>query len=190
MNLILASQSPRRLHLLAQIGVVPDKVIPANIDETPRKAEPPLVYAARMAREKAHAVLPFERHAFILAADTVVACGARILPQAADESIAQLCLALLSGRRHRVLSAVHLISPDGKERARLSSTTVNFKRLSPAEIAAYLASGEWLGKAGGYAIQGRASAFVKALSGSYSGVVGLPLYETAALLGTAGIRCG
>ncbi len=190
MTFVLASQSPRRLVLLAQIGVVPDKIIPANIDETPGKAELPLVYAARMARDKAHAVRAYEPAAHILAADTVVTCGARILPQAGDSSTARQCLERLSGRRHRVLSAVHLIAPDGKARARLCSTTVSFKRLSLTEIEDYLASGEWQGKAGGYAVQGKAAAFIKALAGSYSGVVGLPLYETAALLRAAGIVCG
>lgn len=190
LKLILASQSPRRLDLLAQIAVLPDGVLPANIDETPHKAEMPTVYAFRMAREKAHAVLPLAVGSHILAADTVVVCGRRILPQAQDVATARQCLEMLSGRRHRVLSAVCLLSPDDKERCRLSTTVVIFKRLSASEISHYLDTADWQGKAGGYAIQGKAAAFVRALSGSYSGVVGLPLYETAALLTAAGFRCG
>ena len=188
MRLILASASPRRLELLARIGVVPDEVVPAAIDEAPRKGELPRAYACRMTDSKARAV---ERPgALVLAADTVVAAGRRILPKAEDEATARSALALLSGRRHRVLSAVTVIDPDGHARHRLSTSVVAFKRLSPEELDSYLASGEWRGKAGGYAIQGRAEALVRMLSGSHSGVVGLPLYETRALLRAAGYAFG
>ena len=187
-SLILASASPRRLDLLARIGVKPDDVRPAEIDETPGKTELPRVYVERMAREKALAVDGGE--AFVLAGDTVVAAGRRILPKAEDEATARRCLELLSGRRHTVLSSVALRAPDGSIRERLSETAVKFKRLSDEEIAAYLASEEWRGKAGGYAIQGSAEGLVSWLSGSHSGVVGLPLYETRALLTAAGFACG
>ena len=190
MRLILASVSPRRLDLLARIGVVPDAVIPAQIDEAPRKGELPRLHAARLAAEKAAAVRADAADALVLAADTVVAAGRRILPKAETESEARAALALLSGRRHRVYSAVTLIGPDGRARHRLSASIVTFKRLSEAEIAAYLESGEWRGKAGGYAIQGRAESLVRALSGSHSGVMGLPLFETRALLAAAGYPLG
>lgn len=190
MPLILASASPRRLELLARIGVVPGAVDPADIDETPGKTELPAPHASRMAAEKAAAVAVRHPGAFVLAADTVVAAGRRILPKAQGEAQARACLALLSGRRHRVHSAVTLIDAAGKARHRLSTSIVSFKRLTEAEIAAYLASGEWEGKAGGYAIQGRAEAYVRFLSGSHSGVVGLPLYETRALLAAAGLIDG
>jgi septum formation protein len=187
-RLVLASASPRRLELLARIGIVPDEVAPAAIDESPRRGELPALYAARMAAEKAAAV---ERPgSLVLAADTVVAAGRRILPKAEDEATARAALALLSGRRHRVLSAVTLVDGDGKARHRLCTTIVTFKRLSDEELGAYLASGEWRGKAGGYAIQGRAEALVKAIAGSHSGVVGLPLYETRTLLRAAGYPAG
>jgi septum formation protein len=185
--LILASASPRRLDLLAQIGLVPDAVDPADSDETPRKGELPPLYAARMAAEKAAAVAARHPGAHVLGGDTVVACGRRILPKAEDVATARKCLGLLSGRRHRVLSAVTVIDDKGHARHRLSTTIVTFKPLSDAEINAYLASGEWDGKAGGYAIQGRAAGLVRALSGSPSGVIGLPLYETRALLVAAGL---
>ncbi len=188
MRLILASASPRRLDLLARIGVVPDAVTPADIDETPRKAERPSNYAVRMADEKAAAAA--QPGALVLAADTVVAAGRRILPKTEDEAEARATLELLSGRRHRVLSAVTLLGADGKARRRLSTTIVAFKRFDGPELDAYLASGEWRGKAGGYAIQGRAEALVRMLSGSHSGVVGLPLYETRALLRAAGYPLG
>ena len=187
-RLILASASPRRLDLLARIGVVPDAVLPADIDEMPLPAELPARHAERLAAEKAAGVS--QAGALVLAADTVVAAGRRILPKAEDEATAQRCLELLSGRRHRVHSAVALIDAGGRARHRLSTTIVSFKRLTDDEIAAYLASGEWHGKAGGYAIQGRAEAFVRFLSGSHSGVVGLPLFETRALLASAGISIG
>ena len=189
-RLVLASASPRRLDLLGRIGIVPDAVVPAEIDETPRKAELPARYAARMAAEKAAAVAVGEAGALILAADTVVAAGRRILPKAESEADARAALSLLSGRRHRVHSAVTLIDRAGTARHRLSTTIVAFKRFSPEELDAYLASREWQGKAGGYAIQGRAEALVRSISGSHSGVVGLPLYETRALLRTAGYPIG
>jgi septum formation protein len=188
MRLILASASPRRLELLARLGVAPDAVIPAEIDETPRKRELPDCYACRMAVEKAAAVA--QSGTFVLAADTVVAAGRRILPKAESEDEARAALALLSGRRHRVHSAVTVTDAGGRTRLRLSTSLVAFKPLSPGEIDAYLASGEWRGKAGGYAIQGRAEALVRRLSGSHSGVMGLPLYETRALLRAAGYPLG
>jgi septum formation protein len=187
-KLTLASASPRRREWLARIGVVPDAIAPADIDETPRKGELPRAYAQRMAREKALAVDGKGSH--VLAGDTVVAAGRRILPKAEDEATARECLALLSGRRHRVLSAVALAAPDGTLRERLSETQLKFKRLSDAEIDAYIASGEWHGKAGGYAIQGMAEALIPWIQGSHSGVVGLPLYETRALLQAAGFPLG
>lgn len=189
-RLILASASPRRLELLARIAVVPDAIDPADIDETPRKAELPPRYAARMAAEKAEAVAARHPGAIVLAADTVVVAGRRILPKAEAEADARACLALLSGRRHRVLTAVTLIGADGRARHRLSTSSVAFRMLPLPEIESYLASGEWQGKAGGYAIQGRAEAFVRFLGGSHSGVVGLPLLETRALLLAAGYALG
>ena len=184
MRLILASASPRRLDLLKRIGIVPDAVRPAEIDETPLRGERPAQHACRMAAEKAAAIA--EAGALVLAADTVVAVGRRILPKTEDEAEARKALSLLSGRRHRVHSAVTLIDADGTARHRLSTSIVAFKRLSEDELAAYLASGEWHGKAGGYAIQGRAEALVRMVAGSHSGVVGLPLFETRALLRAAG----
>jgi septum formation protein len=189
-RLVLASASPRRLDLLARIGVVPDAVVPAEIDETPRKGELPRDYACRMAAEKAAAVHAIQLNALILAADTVVAAGRRILPKTEQEHEARATLSLLSGRRHRVLSAVTLIDAEGQARHRLSSSIVAFKRLSAEELDRYLAAGEWYGKAGGYAIQGRAEALIRFLSGSHSGVVGLPLYETRTLLAAAGYKLG
>lgn len=190
MRLILASASPRRLDLLRQIGVVPDAVDPADIDETPAEGELPKDYAARMATEKGAAVAVRHPGALVLSGDTVVACGRRILPKAEDEATARACLKLLSGRRHRVLSAVTLIDDKGQARHRLSTSTVTFKRLHAVEIDAYLASGEWEGKAGGYAIQGQAAGLIRAMSGNPSGVIGLPLYETRTLLKAAGVTCG
>ena len=184
MRLVLASASPRRLELLKRLGIVPDAVIPAEIDETPRKGELPVRYACRMAAEKAAAVDAPD--ALVLAADTVVAAGRRILLKAETEAEARGALSLLSGRRHRVHSAVTLRAPDGSARHRLSTSVVAFKRLSEEELAAYLAGGEWHGKAGGYAIQGQAEALIRQISGSWSGVVGLPLFETRALLRAAG----
>jgi septum formation protein len=186
--LVLASASPRRLALLHQIGFGPAIVDPADIDETPLLGELPPAHAARLARAKAEAVRPRHPGAFILAADTVVACGRRILPKPENEATARTCLALLSGRRHRVIGGIAVVTPDGRVAARLVTSRVAFKRLSEAEIAAYLATGEWHGKAGGYAVQGRAAIFVRWLEGSYSNVVGLPLYETAQLLAGRGYR--
>ena len=187
-RLILASASPRRRELLARLGVTPDAVAPADIDETPYKSELPRDYARRMAREKALAAASDAAH--VLAGDTVVAAGRRILPKAEDEATARRCLELLSGRRHTVLSAIALRAPDGTLREKMSETAVKFKRLSAEEIDAYLASGEWDGKAGGYAIQGAAEGLVSWLQGSHSGVVGLPLYETRILLKSAGFPLG
>ncbi|HEY8351377.1 MAG TPA: Maf family nucleotide pyrophosphatase [Sphingomonadales bacterium] len=181
----LASASPRRLDLLRQIGVTPAEVKPAEIDETPSRSEKPRALALRLAVEKARAVAD-ERLA-TLAADTVVSAAARVLPKAEDEATARQCLEILSGRRHRVVTAVALVLPDGRLLQRVNETVVTFKRLEAQEIAHYLQSGEWHGKAGGYAIQGLAAAFVRHLNGSYSNVVGLPLYETANLLRGAGI---
>jgi len=188
-RLILASASPRRLELLGRLGVTPDAVVPPAIDETPLEAELPARYACRMATEKA-AAAAVESGALVLAADTVVAAGRRILPKAETEGEARAALELLSGRRHRVHSAVAVADAAGRMRLRLSTSLVAFKRLSAEEIEAYLASGEWRGKAGGYAIQGRAEALVRRLSGSHSGVMGLPLYETRALLRAAGYPLG
>lgn len=181
-NFILASASPRRLELLAQIGLSPSRVIPADTDETPLKNELPTDYASRVAREKAMAVAALHPGERVLAADTVVACGRRILPKAETEVEARRCLHLLSGRRHRVYTAVCLLDEKGRMKERLVLTYVKFKRLTNEEISAYAECGEWQGKAGGYAIQGRAAAFIPAIYGSYSNVVGLPLAETSALL--------
>ena len=187
-KLVLASASPRRRELIARLGIEPMQVVGADIDETPRKGELPRDYAVRMAREKAEAAADPE--AFVLAGDTVVAAGRRILPKAEDEATARTCLELLSGRRHRVLSAIALRAPDGTIRERLSETQVRFKRLSREEIDAYLAGGEWHGKAGGYAIQGSAEGLIAWIGGSHSGVVGLPLFQTRALLKAAGFPVG
>jgi len=184
--LVLASASPRRLELLKQIGLTPARVEPADLDETPLPRELPAAHALRLARGKAEAVAARHPDAVVLAADTVVACGRRILPKGTDGATSRKCLALLSGRRHRVIGGVAVIAPGKEAATRLVTTTVAFKRLTDDEIAAYLASGEWQGKAGAYAIQGRAALFARFLSGSYSNVVGLPLFETAALLRAAG----
>jgi septum formation protein len=188
MRLILASRSPRRLELLARLGIVPDAVLPADVDETPLRGELPIPYARRVAAAKAAAVA--EPGALTLAADVVVAAGRRILPKTETEAEARQCLALLSGRRHRVHCAVTLVDAGGRARHRLASSIVAFKRLSAAEIDAYLASDEWRGKAGGYAIQGRAEALIRMMSGSFSGVMGLPVHETRALLKAAGYPLG
>ena len=184
--LVLASASPRRLALLQQIGIEPDSVAAPAVDARARAGEPPLALARRLAVAKARTVA--ERHpgCFVLAADTVVALGRRVLPKAEDATQAAACLALLSGRRHRVIGAIALVAPDGRLVLRVVDTRVAFKRLSPAEIESYIASGEWRGKAGGYAIQGRAAAYVRWINGSYSNVVGLALFETAQLLVGAG----
>jgi septum formation protein len=186
--LVLASASPRRLELLARMGIVPDQVLPADIDEREQPGETPRRLALRLACEKARAVAPRAEGGFVLAADTVVAVGRRILPKAETEAEARACLALLSGRAHRVFTGVAAIAPDGRLASRLVETRLTFKRLSPAERDHYLASGEWRGKAGGYGIQGRAAAFVIDQHGSYTSVVGLPLYETLCLLEGLGYR--
>lgn len=186
--LVLASASPRRAELLQQIGIVPDVIAPADVDERPRARERPADHARRLAEAKANQVVRQYEGSFVLAADTVVAVGRRILAKPADEAAARRSLALLSGRRHRVLGAVVLVAPDERRARRLVVTTVRFKRLEESEIADYVDSGEWRDKAGGYGIQGRAAAFVPAINGSYSNVVGLPLAETAALLKGLGYR--
>ncbi|MCB1783813.1 MAG: septum formation protein Maf [Alphaproteobacteria bacterium] len=180
--LILASASPRRLDLLAQIGITPSQVAPADIDETPHKNELPRDLALRLATQKACAIQEKYKDAYILAADTVVACGRRILPKAETEEQAKDCLARLSGRTHHVYGGICLLTPDGKTRTRLCDTTVKFKRLTTEEIETYIKNGEWEGKAGGYAIQGYAAAYISFLQGSYSNVVGLSLYDTMQLM--------
>jgi septum formation protein len=186
--LVLASSSPRRLALLRQIGLEPDRIDPAAIDEALQPGELPTAHAVRLAEAKARAVLPRHPGAFILAADTVVACGRRVLPKTEDEATARFCLELLSGRRHRVHGGIAVASPDGRLTLRRVDSQVAFKRLSEAEIGAYLRSGEWQGKAGGYAIQGRAAALIRWICGSYTNVVGLPLFETVQLLTGRGYR--
>lgn len=190
-KLVLASGSPRRLALLEQAGIKPDTLLPADLDETPRRGEKPRDYARRLAREKADAAVAVAKAgefagAFVLAADTVVSVGRRILPKAEILDEAAACLRLLSGRTHKVHTAVCLATPRGAIRERTVETRVRFKNLSRDEIESYLASGEWRGKAGGYAVQGLAGTFVVKIVGSYSGVVGLPLYETINLLGGDG----
>ena len=191
-RLILASASTRRLDLLAQIGVIPDLVEPADIDETVMKGETPRAHVARLAGEKSAAVGARHSDALVLAADTVVACGRRILPKAETPEQACDCLRLLSGRRHLVLSAVSLMlpadgAPNRNVRARTVETAVRFKRLEASEVESYIQQGEWRSKAGGYAIQGHAARFVAWINGSYSNVVGLPLFETHALLNSTGL---
>ena len=183
-QLVLASASPRRLQLLAQIGITPDAVRPSDIDETPKPKELPRPLALRLAEEKLAACVA--EGAFVLAADTVVAVGRRLLPKAEDMAEAEACLRLMTGRAHRVLTGVALRAPDGRVSSRVVVTRVQMKRLSEDDISSYLASGEWRGKAGGYGIQGKAGAVVRRLNGSYSAVVGLPLYETRNLLIGAG----
>ena len=188
-SLVLASSSPRRLDLLARLGVKPSRIAAPDVDEAPLKAELPRVYVQRIAEAKARAVTAAPGEV-VLAGDTTIALGRRILGKAEDDAGVAAMLGLLSGRRHHCLSAVCVVAADGRLRTRLSDTIVAFKPLSPAEIAAYAACGEGLGKAGGYAIQGRAEAFVRFLSGSHSGVVGLPLFETRALLLATGVTLG
>ena len=182
MRLVLASASPRRLDLLKQIGIVPDAVDAAELEETPLPDETPRRLALRLAIAKAVEVAARHPGAVVVAADTVVAVGRRIMPKAADAAEVRDCLNLLSGRAHRVLTGVAVTAPDGRVASRLVESRLHFKRLSQAELDAYLACGEGVGKAGGYAVQGRAAALVISLQGSYSGVVGLPLYETSSLL--------
>ncbi|MEL7190343.1 MAG: Maf family nucleotide pyrophosphatase [Pseudomonadota bacterium] len=187
LHLTLASASPRRRELLGRLGVAPDAVTPADIDETPHKGERPNDYALRMGREKALAV---QSTGYVLAGDTVVACGRRILPKTEHEAEARECLELMSGRRHTVLSSVVLRAPDGALKERLSESVVRMKNLSREEIDAYIAGGEWEGKAGGYAIQGAAEGLIQWIRGSHSSIMGLPLYETRALLKSAGFEIG
>jgi len=190
-HLVLASASPRRLELLAQVGLKPDAVDPAAIDETPLRHELPRSLARRLAAAKAAAVAARHPQSYVLAADTVVACGRRILPKAETIDEARACLEILSGRRHRVWGGITVAAPGGRMSGDVVCTVVALKRLTPAETEDYLASGEWRGKAGGYAIQGRAAAFIRFIEGSYSNVVGLPLYETVMLLGGLGFSgCG
>jgi septum formation protein len=190
LTLVLASASPRRLDLLARIGVIPDAVDPADVDEAVLKGELPRPHALRLAMEKAAAVAERHPDALVLGADTVVAVGRRILPKAEDEATERECLALLSGRRHRVLTAIALAIPGEKMRTRVVETIISLKRLSHEEIEFYVRHGEWRGKAGGYALQGYGEVFVRTMSGSHSGVVGLPLAETRHLLTSAGYRLG
>ncbi|MGN6288492.1 MAG: Maf family protein [Sphingopyxis terrae] len=188
-SLVLASTSPRRRELLARIGLEPARIAAPDIDETPLKGELPRAYVARLAESKARAV---DRSAeeVVLAGDTTVAVGRRILEKPADEADLRWMLGLLSGRRHHVYSGVCVVGADGRPRVRVADTVVAFKRLTPAEIDWYVASGEGMGKAGGYAIQGKAEMFVRFLSGSHSNVVGLPIFETRALLTSAGVPLG
>ena len=188
MDLVLASASPRRLDLLRQIGITPAAVDPADIDETPLPRELPPRHALRLAEEKAAAVAPRHPAALVLAADTVVAVGRRILPKAEDEATARACLALLSGRSHRVHGGIALAGPEGLRRARLITTRVTVKRLTKAEIDGYIAGGEWQGKAGGYAVQGFFARYVTAISGSYSNIVGLSLSDIGAMLDGLGAQ--
>ena len=183
--LVLASASARRLALLRQIGVEPDRVVASDVDETPLRQETPRALALRLALAKAQAARVDD--AIVIAADTVVACGRRILPKAEQESEARACLALLSGRTHQVITAVAIAKANATPRTRIVVTRVRFTRLSSGDIDAYIASDEWRGKAGGYAIQGRAACFAIDINGSYSSVVGLPLHETAFLLRNAGV---
>ena len=180
--LVLASASPRRLDLLARLGMVPERVIATDIDETPYKGEIPRPHAARLALAKAEAAAALAPAGIVLAADTVVGVGRRILPKAETEAQARDCLALISGRKHRVITAVVLALPDGRRLKRVVESDVTFQRMTGQQVEDYLASGEWHGKAGGYAIQGRAEQYIRFLSGSHSNVVGLPLFETAQLL--------
>ena len=187
-QLVLASASPRRRELLTQIGLSPTIMV-AGIDETPQKREKPQPYALRMASEKVLKVRDQNAETvnhFVLAGDTVVACGQRILPKTEDEASARACLALLSGRRHRVYGGIALISPNGNLRTRLVTSTVRFRMLGQNDIDSYIATGEWHGKAGGYAIQGIAALFVQQISGSYSNIVGFSLFDVAAMLGGQG----
>lgn len=186
MTFVLASASPRRLALLEQIGRKPDVVFPADVDETPSPGELPRLHAARLALEKATVASRAHPRAVILAADTVVACGRRILPKTETEAEARLCLALLSGRRHRVYGGIAVIGAKGQVWKRTVVTTVMFARISPADVERYVAAGEWKGKAGGYAIQGAAGAFVPWIGGSYTNIVGLCVHTASRLLEAAG----
>ncbi|PZQ44607.1 MAG: septum formation protein Maf [Micavibrio aeruginosavorus] len=188
--MILASASPRRVDLLSQIGITPDNIIPADIDETLLQNELPHTFAQRLAKGKAQKIAASNNDAYVLAADTVVACGRRVLDKPTDADDARRILKILSGRRHTVYGGICLIGPDGKIREKLCKTIVSFRRLSEADIEAYIQSGDWKGKAGAYAIQGLAATYVKFLSGSYSNVIGLSLYDTMRLLESAGYKKG
>ena len=188
--LVLASSSPRRLELLAQIGITPDAVLPADVDETPLRDETPRLFVSRLALAKAQAVAALRPDAYVLAADTTVAVGRRLLNKPADEADARRMVALLSGRAHRVLTGVAVAAPGGRTARRISETRLQVKRLEAAEVDGFLGAGEWRGVAGAYQIQKRFGGFITALSGSYTGVVGLPLYETRALLLGLGWRPG
>ena len=183
---ILASASPRRVELLAQIGIIPTEIVPADIDETALPSETPALYAERMAYEKAVKIAGNYSKTRILAADTVVAVGRRILPKAETEAEARACLKLLSGRQHRVFGGICLMDKDGRAYQRLSVTTVRFRRLAADELDAYIQFGDWQGKAGGYAIQGMAARYISTISGSYSNIVGLDLYQTSGMLRAVG----
>jgi septum formation protein len=187
-QLVLASASPRRLELLRQVGLEPDRVAPADIDESPLPDETPRRLALRLARGKASAASSSAPGAYVLAADTVVALGRRVMGKPADEAQARRWLTLLSGRAHQVLTGVAVVAPDGRVASRLGEARLKFKRLTAAEIEAYVAGGDWRDKAGAYGVQGRAGGFVTSLQGSYTAVVGLPLYETLALLDGLGFR--
>lgn len=188
MPLILASASPRRKDLLVQAGISPDKIESADIDETPKKDENPRQYALRMAVEKAEIIAAKHKNAFILAADTVVICRRKIMPKAEDAGQVEYCMKELSGRQHTVITAICIITPEQKQVAKISVTKIKFKTLTKGEISSYVKSREGIGKAGGYGIQGRADIFVKNINGSYSNVVGLPLYETKNLLEGLGYK--
>ena len=188
-RLVLASASPRRRDLLAQIGIIPNAIQPADIDETPRNGEAPRLLAKRLAYEKCAVVLRnISNPSFVIAADTVVSVGRRALPKAESENDATNCLELLSGRSHRVFTGLSVAAPSGRQSTKIIETRVTFKRLSQEEKAHYIASKEWEGKAGGYAIQGLAAAFVSSINGSYTSIVGLPLYETNLMLRGLGFR--
>jgi septum formation protein len=184
--LVLASASPRRLELLKQVGIIPDHIIPSDIDETPLKKESPRQLAARLAALKAQKIAPQYKEYYILASDTVVACGNRILEKASNIDEARKFLGILSGRRHGVYTGICLISPDGKCTTKVVKTVVKFKNLDPEDIDFYMRHDEWKGKAGAYAIQGLGARFIRAINGSYSNVVGLPLFETVNLLNGRG----
>lgn len=188
-TLILASASPRRIELLNQINVIPDSVEPADIDETPLKGEKPADLAKRLSCEKAGFIKQKQKDRYVLAADTVVACGNNVLDKAETKEYALTCLHKLSGRRHRVYGGITLITPDGRVRTRLCQTIVKFKHLTENDIQTYIESQEWEGKAGGYAIQGLAGSYIQYLSGSYSNVVGLSLYDTMKILESGGYTC-
>lgn len=187
-KLILASSSPRRVELLQQINIIPDKIVPADINETPQKSEKPRYLALRLAQQKAEFIHEKQQDNYILAADTVVSCGQQILDKAENQDQARNYLKKLSGRRHQVHGGIALITPEGRLFSRYCLTRINFKPLTAQDIDLYIKNGEWQGKAGGYAIQGYAGSFIKYLSGSYSNVVGLSLYDTIKILDSAGFK--